>query len=1089
MYTYSHPLPKQGFQVLWKWGGMPSAGPTDDTALLKELHDTTKPMGYADLKAKLLETLNRHSALFKAYEADVMKWVDSAKIPEEKSFWENRMTVLTVVKSEKNALASQVVTNVAEVKQKTEAAVVTAVPENAPKISKSGALKPTESTRNAITKTLFESYKGNITSKEDLAKAVSRAEAYTGSWEKVYENVTWEKPGAKPDVEKFQRALDQTIRMIQVLGGGNAGLDSLLIGNIWGYMKAIAGYSQRNPDKPLTIDLKNLETSAISPRNQTLLGAGMTVAVAAATAGIVIAWHEAQDVNADRFITELNKDKEGGFFRGLGKALNWLKDAAMGRRLSMTFGANEKEGNVTQYYEDIRNYTKAVMEGKYDSHPVLKSIYPAAKQLADNTGIDQNSDQFKKALVQAYILDEGFARKGVDLKGNIGLLFIGMGREELLSRNSATKSSEYNNIEKEVTKQNISLEELRWAGVTIEKKDGKWIHTIPASAQFRGDATPVAISISGKSAEGGKYTIATDKVQALHFSDSWAGYVVTMTDAADQPSDDATTATPTADRRQATKVENTREKGIENAALADKLYYIWHADPKVWSTLLRELGAMNYDAAKGELERIAKTTKFKSLANNLLKDFDNIASTGNTYTYGNAGTRSRVTPDQKGVDSMRTKGVLTAEARLAQGVGITSQTSEDAFRAEKYEPIQASAKYPGQEMTLAVMATPKTADGKTGAHRIDTMDGSFAIHSVTVDLDVAARGQVVDAMKSLVKNERKGISEQVKLLNGFLASNDRGSVTVDEYVAYLKTGKIEEFQSVKGLQLQEGKGTKVFEARAMIAGNVCMNRTYGIVYPAFELAGIAKKQDISIPATLDYSTPTNMSSVEARQSALGLSPAGVYARVQQNRVQSQQAEPPTAVTQPGATSAPPNAPVPTAVTQPGATSAPPNAPVPTAVTRPGVTATTNTTSSSTAAAPVAGPGSSGNAPIVWPTAPSIPWAAPASVAPASAPASVAPASAPASVAPASAPAVAPSIPWAAPASVAPASAPAVAPSIPWAAPASVAPASAPASVAPISTTAAVSTTNASSVGNGGKVLNTFRAGKQAVEELIPWKEK
>lgn len=34
---------------------------------------------------------------------------------------------------------------------------------------------------------------------------------------------------------------------------------------------------------------------------------------------------------------------------------------------------------------------------------------------------------------------------------------------------------------------------------------------------------------------------------------------------------------------------------------------------------------------------------------------------------------------------------------------------------------------------------------------------------------------------------------------------------------------------------QDGKPTQVFEARAMIAGNVCMNRTHGIVYPLFVL--------------------------------------------------------------------------------------------------------------------------------------------------------------------------------------------------------------------------------------------------------------
>lgn len=91
----------------------------------------------------------------------------------------------------------------------------------------------------------------------------------------------------------------------------------------------------------------------------------------------------------------------------------------MGRRASITLFANEKEGNVEKYYEDIRSYTKAVMEGKYDSHPVLKEIYPAAAMLAQKAGVDVKSDVFKKALVQSYILNEGFARQGTDWKVNI----------------------------------------------------------------------------------------------------------------------------------------------------------------------------------------------------------------------------------------------------------------------------------------------------------------------------------------------------------------------------------------------------------------------------------------------------------------------------------------------------------------------------------------------------------------------------------------------------------------------------------------------------------------------------------------------
>lgn len=82
---------------------------------------------------------------------------------------------------------------------------------------------------------------------------------------------------------------------------------------------------------------------------------------------------------------------------------------------------------------------------------------------------------------------------------------------------------------------------------------------------------------------------------------------------------------------------------------------------------------------------------------------------------------------------MRTASVLASESRLAKQNGITGVTPESKFQSEKYSPKQLSSIYAGQEMTVACFATP-LADGKTGVHRIDTMDGSFAVHDTTVEL-------------------------------------------------------------------------------------------------------------------------------------------------------------------------------------------------------------------------------------------------------------------------------------------------------------------------------------------------------------------
>ena len=70
----------------------------------------------------------------------------------------------------------------------------------------------------------------------------------------------------------------------------------------------------------------------------------------------------------------------------------------------------------------------------------------------------------------------------------------------------------------------------------------------------------------------------------------------------------------------------------------------------------------------------------------------------------------------------------------------------------------------------------------------------------------------------------------------------------------------------------------------MIAGNVCMNRIHGIGYPVFELPGStptdsSKKQPVSLVGTMDASASLDVSSVETRQSALGISPLAVAAKL------------------------------------------------------------------------------------------------------------------------------------------------------------------------------------------------------------------
>lgn len=62
----------------------------------------------------------------------------------------------------------------------------------------------------------------------------------------------------------------------------------------------------------------------------------------------------------------------------------------------------------------------------------------------------------------------------------------------------------------------------------------------------------------------------------------------------------------------------------------------------------------------------------------------------------------------------------------------------------------------------------------------------------------------------------------------------------------------------------------------MIAGNKCLNRTNGIIYPLFEIGGV--KQSSNPQVSLDYTTPTNINTVDASLSAIGINPIAVATR-------------------------------------------------------------------------------------------------------------------------------------------------------------------------------------------------------------------
>lgn len=243
-------------------------------------------------------------------------------------------------------------------------------------------------------------------------------------------------------------------------------------------------------------------------------------------------------------------------------------------------------------------------------------------------------------------------------------------------------------------------------------------------------------------------------------------------------------------------------------------------------------------------------------------------------------------------------------------------------------------------MTVSCFATPLN-----GLHRIDTYDASVSVSSKTATVsDVALKSQIVEAtLKSTV--DSMGIKGQVAKLNAFLGA--KGVVTLEQYKAYLVSGDI---AKLGVLGLTETKKPVFFEARAMIQGNVCMNRMHGIGYPVLGFPG-APAQPVDLPVDLDGRTIEGDSGNVAASSVEDLA-AGVNPIVVAMNMKAKTEEPP----EPSNPSAP--------TTKPGGTIT--DGPVPTPVTpTPGTPVPGGTTTVPTL-----------NNPVITPTPTPLPGATP-----------------------------------------------------------------------------------------------------------------
>lgn len=287
--------------------------------------------------------------------------------------------------------------------------------------------------------------------------------------------------------------------------------------------------------------------------------------------------------------------------------------------------------------------------------------------------------------------------------------------------------------------------------------------------------------------------------------------------------------------------------------LSHLLFFAGHSDEPAFKNIVQKISRQDFDGAKTLVEQLQKG-KYKSLATSMLKAWDSVASFP-THMYGSASGRSRQEYTQAYVDArVRKSDTIRAEEKLARQSGISHAASEASLKMnpnEKYVATTTADMFPGQEMTIACFATPLP-----GLHRIDTYDASVSISAKKVMItDAAYKSDIVESTIKNVGPDSKGVLGQLKKLNAFLASNGvKEVVTLDQYKQYLITGDISKLGVAK---LTAIKAPAFFEGRALIAGNVCVNRLHGIIYPTFELNGVT--QGITPPPQIDVTETVSSS--------------------------------------------------------------------------------------------------------------------------------------------------------------------------------------------------------------------------------------
>lgn len=706
--------------------------------------------------------------------------------------------------------------------------------------------------------------------------------------ENAYKNVTWESLNweiTPEQIKKFKEKIVNTMNFIKSLWI-NSWFYAVLNGKTENFIQDVM---KLNSEKRNISSLTPEQISSLTPSMQNTITWLVTAWVLIATSWVVFAWYRWDNFNVDDFVNKVKESKESPVWSFVKDSARYIWLALAWRKLSLT--SWEDKLSVDQINDKIIDFAKKVMDLNFDwnddfwndndlKNKVTETIDFAKKAWID---VNNNKDLIKRALLQNYILTLWKANSWEDWKASLSPIFIWAQYDNInVDKNKTQINPDLAKIERESSRQTLTKEELMQIWCKIEKtSDWKFKHTIPKSNsnfKFPWDDKeyPLIVVKPDWDLENSSKIYDFN----LSFTSEWWSwkYTLTLEERKTQPNDWDEVKAEWSIKQEKWDVKDLRnwKEALTSKDLPDILYNIWH-DSTFW-TLLKKLSEWDKDSVILELNALAKKFEKKKLMMNVInllkKDIKNM-HLWETYMYWSKDTRKQKSFKY---DNIRTNLVVNAESSLAEKHKFPHPSKEDEFKnayntsrknAKNFSWDQISSKLQGQELTTAVFATPRdfsSDNNKNNSqnilHRISTFDGSIKISWHTKEVIWDDRRKVIEWINNSSKNS---IKNQLEKLNNFLKDNSiNQKVDLLSYKNYLSTGDIKDLKDIENkeivwLNVQPWKETKVVEARAMIAWNVCLNLTYAIWYPLFEING--KKQELSAVWSIDAASSMDMESV------------------------------------------------------------------------------------------------------------------------------------------------------------------------------------------------------------------------------------